>query len=96
MTIKMANAVYSETERKLLEAFKYDNLIDHVCVPHSLYRMCVEKVFVENMTGPAVEALRRVYAAIQSCKPYRLTPEFEELASMEPTSRLDEEDLYSK
>jgi hypothetical protein len=43
------------------------------------YDDVVSNVFLNNKTGPAVEALRRAYKALRYCKPNRMTPEFEEL-----------------
>lgn len=55
------------------------DLTNHIDAPIVLYRMCVEKAFMDNMTGPHVEALRRAYKALNSCKVYRRTEEFESL-----------------
>ena len=70
---------YTVNEVRLIREFGYGDLVEHIDVPHSLYRMCVEKAFCENMQGPHVEALRRVYNVLVACKMYRHTEEFEEL-----------------
>jgi hypothetical protein len=70
---------YTEREIKLIEAFGYGHLVPIIESGPSLYRMCVEKAFIENLEGPHVEALRRAYRAISKCNPYRCTKEFEKL-----------------
>lgn len=69
---------YSENELKLFEKFGYGQIAQNL-TPHPLYRLCVEKAFIGNLTGSYVEALRRAYAALESCKIYRMTSQFEEL-----------------
>jgi len=70
---------YTESEVKLITMFGYDNLCEHIDAPTVLYRMCVEQAFIKNMQGSHVEALRRGYAALLRCNPYRHTDEFENL-----------------
>lgn len=79
MSIEMYNKHYSMKEAKLMEAFSMKHLCDIIDVPPSLFRICVEQAFINNMQGEAVESLRRIYKACINCNPYRLTPEFEAL-----------------
>jgi hypothetical protein len=37
------------------------------------------RVFTENQQGEHVDALRRAVIAMNNCRPYRLTPEFDKL-----------------
>lgn len=70
---------YTDREQKLFEMFGYGHLTAYIESGPSLFRMCVEKAFIEDMKGPHVEALRRAYAALAKCNPYRCTEEFEKL-----------------
>lgn len=69
---------YSENEYKLLQYFGYSDLIQRYPMI-VIYRMCAEKAFLEDMKGPAVEALRRGLNAIISGKPWRRTVAFDKL-----------------
>ena len=72
---------YTAVETRLIEQFGFGNLMSFVDIPHTLYRMCVEKAFCENLQGAHVEALRRVYVALQECTTYRHTEAFDKLAT---------------
>lgn len=72
---------YTKAEIRLISMFGYGDLVSRIECPPGLYRMCVEKAFVEKMEGPHVEALRRAYLALMRCSPYRQTEEFEKLVS---------------
>lgn len=74
----MATTEYSEGEIKMITACGCQELIGKMDV-FQLYRICVDTVFLHDIQGPHVEALRRAFKAFHECKPYRLTPEFEEL-----------------
>lgn len=82
MTKKPVNDC-TEAELKLIRAISphwYDLVTgDTEFNTPTVFRILVEKCFIENMEGPAVEALRRAYGAIFKCKPYRHTPEFDKL-----------------
>jgi len=70
---------YSENEKKLFRALGCKEELYHL-PPTSLYTCVTLTVFVENLQGPHVDALRRaIQAVIVSGKPYRNTPEFENL-----------------
>lgn len=70
---------YTENEIKLISSFDYGHLLN--IEPHFLYKMCVDKAFINNMTGPNVEALLRGYAAMHTGRVYRHTQQFEDLIS---------------
>ena len=79
----MAIDDYTQGEKRLIEAFDYGHLYTLINSPPTLYRMCVEKAFINKIEGPHVEALRRVYRAITLCTTYRHTTEFEKLTEFE-------------
>jgi hypothetical protein len=73
---------YSLQEIKLFTALGFDYLIEVTSIePPTLYRMAAEQAFLNNVSGPAIEALRRGLTAITKCQYYRMTPEFEALIS---------------
>jgi hypothetical protein len=77
----LSETQYSENEVKLLSMFDVTkSVIGHV-VPIVLYRMAVEEVFLQNLMGPHVEALRRGFDALMYSKCYRMTKEFDYLVS---------------
>ncbi len=86
MTLKFVANGYTRGEVDLISMFGYGDLVHHIDVPSSLYRMCVEKAFVESMSGSHVEALRRVYQAILNVSVYRHTEEFEKLTKFNASS----------
>ena len=53
-----------------------------------LYRIAARVVFAKNRQGVWVECLRRACAAIDACKPYRHTPEFEVLINPSVSSEV--------
>ena len=78
---------YSQKEVKLFKMFGYEgNLLELIDAPMSLYRMCVEVAFIQDMRGPHVEALRRAYKAMYDCTVFRRTRKFEKLIEFEETS----------
>ena len=79
----MAIDDYTPGEKRLIDAFGYGHLCTLIDSPPPLYRMCVEKAFIDKMEGTHVEALRRVYRAIMLCTTYRHTDEFEKLTEFE-------------
>jgi len=70
---------YTVKEERLIRQFGYSHLIPMVDSPPSLYDMCAQKAFINDMKGPHVEALRRACKALSECHPYRMTEEFEQL-----------------
>lgn len=81
----MSKADYSEKELEMIKCLsphwyriiEDDVLID--CTPVRLYEIIAIKCFLGSVESPAVESLRRCLEAINNCKPYRMTPEFDEL-----------------
>lgn len=78
---------WSDAELKLIKALSphWHKLVtsDVYFCPPTVYKVLVEDAFNNNSHGPAVEALRRCSNAIHKCNPYRMTPEFDELAKYE-------------
>lgn len=80
---------YTNAELKLIRAcsLKYLNLVKVTDInPTSLYDMLAIDMFVGNVQGPHIDALRRAVGAIHSCNPYRWTPEFDKLCEFEETN----------
>ena len=75
--------MYSTNEWRLIKALGFQELGEIIDSPTALYRIMVEYVFRKNLKGNHVEALRRAYNALNVCKPYRMTPEFDELVYFE-------------
>jgi hypothetical protein len=74
---------YSQKEIDLFKYFGYDYFVSdgHISAP-VIYRMMVEKAFLEDMKGKPVESLRRCQKALNSCSVYRLTPEWDAMIEM--------------
>lgn len=73
---------YSEQEIALISALSshWENVIKKAYIaPLPLYKILAVECFLANRQGPAVDALRRGLAALESCKIYRMTTEFDEL-----------------
>lgn len=82
--IAQINRYYSDQEIRMFKDLSWGYLFEGTFVDNPvevwpMYRMAAEKAFIENTQGPAVEALRKGIRAMTECKPYRRTPEFEEL-----------------
>jgi hypothetical protein len=69
---------FSDKERDLFVFFGLSNLIDYI-EPVTLYQMCVEKAFLDDIQGPYVDSLRRCYKALRNCSVYRMTQEWDEM-----------------
>jgi hypothetical protein len=69
--------IYSKKEISLFKHFGVDYFLGTSleCDPMTIYRQAVEVAFLEDMSGPMVESLRRCMKALKlgvSCgKPYR-------------------------
>lgn len=69
---------YSDAEIKLFTQLNLAHLL-YLSAPQ-LYRAAVEHAFINNLSGPAIEALRRAAGVmLVKGKPYRLTEEFDKL-----------------
>jgi hypothetical protein len=77
---------YSDKEMKLFSYFGFGCLADRgddSCITAPvIYRMCVEKAFLNNMQGEAVESLRRCFSALVGSKVFRMTPEWDEMIDL--------------
>lgn len=69
----------SHSEAAMFSALGFSHLFDTTIHIMGLYEIAIRNVFIEGKTGPAVESLRRCAAAIEKCKPYRRTDEFDAL-----------------
>ena len=76
----------SEKERELFHALDMENYLKLYDEGHwiepTLYRQASLKCFTHNITGNAVDSLRRCYIALEKCNPYRLTPEWDNLIQL--------------
>ncbi len=79
----MAIREYSEKEQALFAALGIGHLCEVIDNPPNLYRIAVEQAFVADAKGPAVESLRRCYAAYMSCKIYRGTPDWDAMIQLD-------------
>lgn len=75
---------YSEKELRLIRVISfhwYDIIINNKTdvSPPAIYDILALNMFIENRTGPEVDALRRAVTAIHDCTCYRNTPEWDEL-----------------
>lgn len=74
--------MFSENEKVLIGKISphWLDVIQKIDItPIKLYQILCVECFMSNKQGPEIEALRRAMIALESCKVYRLTPEFEEL-----------------
>ncbi|MFW6173076.1 MAG: hypothetical protein ACOC5T_04970 [Elusimicrobiota bacterium] len=75
---------YSEAEWKLIDYFGFRSFAESSSsTPFTLYREIALYVFLQDISGPSVDAARRALRAMNNCNPYRMTPEFDELISFE-------------
>jgi len=76
---------FSHAEKQLIRQVspRWLSLIGRTDInPPTLYRILVVECFCEKRQGPEIEALRRVMRAIETCNPYRMTPEFDKLCEV--------------
>lgn len=84
MMLSRLHAEYSDQEIRMFKDLGWGYLfegsfVDNPIQVWGMYKMAVEKAFINKTEGPAVEALRKGIKAMTECKPYRRSPEFEEL-----------------
>lgn len=75
---------YSESEQRLIRSISehWSGIISKTDInPPSLYGILAMECFEQNKVGPETDALRRVIKSLRECKPWRLTPEFDELCN---------------
>lgn len=75
----MSIAKYSNREIKMFTALGQYDLLLHNIVPTAVYKTAVDHAFVNDMKGPAVDALRRTYRALWDCSAYRMTAQWDDL-----------------
>ena len=81
---------YSDKEIELFTFFGIADLVN-CSMPVCLYRMCVEKAFVNELSGPYVDSLRRCYKALTERTCFRGTPEWDNLIQLKIT---DDDDYW--
>lgn len=73
---------YSEAEKILIKGLSphWAQVIEHTDIPPwSLYKTLAVNAFLTKREDEYTEALRKGLQALESCKIYRMTPEFDEL-----------------
>lgn len=73
---------YSEAEKILIKGLSphWANVIENAYIaPFSLYKILAINAFIAKREDEYTEALRKGLQALESCKIYRMTPEFDEL-----------------
>lgn len=78
----------SKNEKKLFDSLGVGHLCGKVDTI-KLYYMAMEKVFVADMSGEDVDALRRAIHAINICSPHRGTDEFENLINFNVVAKVN-------
>lgn len=74
---------YSEKEIEMFNALGLSDKIKFFAEnPVQLYHLAVERCFVNNLTGVAVDSLRRCIIALNQCKVYRGTQEWDDLIEL--------------
>lgn len=73
---------YSQKEQDLFISLGFENLLDVIDVPPSLYEIVAIDCFSKNLTGKSVDSLRRCVTALNVCNPYRMTDEFDALIQL--------------
>ena len=73
---------YSEAEKILIKGLSphWANVIESTYIsPLNLYKILAVDAFLAKRENEYIEALRKGLQALESCKIYRMTPEFDEL-----------------
>ena len=73
---------YSEAEKILIKGLSphWANVIENTYIsPLNLYKILAVDAFLAKREDEYIEALRKGLQALESCKIYRMTPEFDEL-----------------
>jgi len=76
---------YSAAEEKLFKALGLEHLLKAPILAVGTYRLAIEEAFINNLQGPAVDALRRAGKSMQNSTPYRFTTAFDALIAFEET-----------
>lgn len=77
------NSEYSEKEQRLFTHFGYDDLLMTHIDPLGMYRLAVTRAFISNEQGPWADSLRRCIQAMETCRIYRMTPEWDAMIECE-------------
>jgi len=75
---------YSEAEIKLFNSLNLEHMLNAPVNPMAVYRFAVEEAFLNNLSGPNIDALRRgvtVLVRDTESKVFRKTKEFDDLIS---------------
>lgn len=72
---------YSPDEMVLIKHFGFTDIMTNVD-PVGLFRLMAMHAFKSGEQSLYVDALRRCMIALDACKPYRMTPEFDRLAAV--------------
>ena len=74
---------YSEKEIEMFIALGLGDKIQFFAEnPVQLYNLAVERCFLNSLTGVAVDSLRRCVIALNKCKVYRGTQEWDDLIEL--------------
>lgn len=74
-------SMFSDKEKEMFLSLDLANLMHFD--PAIVYRMAVEKAFLNNLKGKHIESLRRTAKVfLTGSKPYRMTSEFDSLISL--------------
>jgi len=76
---------YSEKELAMFETLGFTRGHIQSCSPVLVYMFAADKCFTDNISGPAVESLRRCKRAWNDNKGlgFRMTPEWDALINLE-------------
>ena len=75
---------FSSKEKKMLKTLGVTDVVLQYCNSQNCYEMASENVLVDELTGPAVDSLRRCMKAFRDDNtPFRGTPEFERLIQLD-------------
>ena len=79
---------YSDKEIDLIKHFGFEEIADRVD-PITLYRIMVERAFLENSQGDGADSLRRCFNALRNGNPLRKTKEWDDMISLEAEGLID-------
>lgn len=75
---------YSEAEIKIFTSMNLEHMLNAPVNPMAVYRFAVEEAFLNNLSGPNIDALRRGMTSLvrdTTEKVFRKTKEFDDLIS---------------
>lgn len=80
MNLSLNKLKLTDGERKILKELRCEHYTEIAVSIDVIYKLVLENIFINDISGPAVDAFRRIFIAYRNCDPYRDTQEFEELA----------------